>query len=105
MKRTWIVLMSLCVAPMVEAQTVTPPADAPAKPVVAAPVALPPAAKFGSVVFNASIRTRLEAWDWFTPSTGDNTYAFSGNIARLSLSQTKEKWDWNAEFEIGRAHV
>ncbi len=64
------------------------------------PAPLPPLARFGSVVFNANLRTRLEVWDWFTPASGDDRYAYSGNILRFGWSQSKDRWDWNAEFAL-----
>ena len=96
--KTRIVLIGLLAAGAVYAQTSAATA-APAKP-VAAPAPLPPTARIGKVSFVATLRSRAEAWDWFEPSAGDNTYAYSGNIARLGFSQTKEKWDWNAEFAV-----
>ena len=54
--------------------------------------------KIGSVTFTGSIRSRVESWDWFEPSSGDNAYTYSGNILRFGFSQSREGWDWNAEF-------
>jgi hypothetical protein len=65
----------------------------------AAPAGLDPI-KLGSVTFSGSLRSRVEAFDWFHPSTGDNAYGYSGNILRFSLSQKLETWDWNAEFAV-----
>lgn len=73
-------------------------AQVPAKP-VAAP-ALPKVRKIGNVVVSGSIRTREEAWGWFTPDSGDPSYLYSGNIFRLSLSQAKENWAWQTEFAV-----
>ncbi|MGH9659573.1 MAG: hypothetical protein ACRD96_13580, partial [Bryobacteraceae bacterium] len=52
------------------------------------------------VTVTGSLRTRGEAWDWFQGSSGDNTYGFSGNILRASFAQSRESWDWNAEFAV-----
>ena len=57
-----------------------------------------PPFRLGSVVFNASLRSRLETWDWFEPDSGDNLYTYSGNLIRFGLSQSRDRWDWNAEF-------
>ncbi len=57
--------------------------------------AKPPAV--GSVVVQGSLRTRLEAWDWFQ-GEANNSYAFSGNILRVSLSQSKKAFDWQVEL-------
>ncbi len=54
--------------------------------------------KFGDVTFNGSLRSRIYAWDWFTPDSGNNQYAYSGSILRLGLSEHRDGWDWNAEF-------
>ncbi len=76
----------------------TPPASPP-----------PPAAasgfdpiKLGSVTFSGSLRTRVEAFDFFQPSNPqyDNSYGYSGNILRFAFSQKLETFDWNAEFAV-----
>ncbi len=54
--------------------------------------------KLGNVTVTGSLRSRLYIWDWFQPTAGDNSYAYSGNIFRISFSQSRDKWDWNAEF-------
>ena len=42
----------------------------------------------GKVTVQGSLRTRLEAWDWF-PSTNENAYGLSGNILRqLEMHRT-----------------
>ncbi len=61
--------------------------------------AVPPTPfKIGGVTVTGSIRSRLEAWDWFKADTGDNAYVFSGNLFRLSFSQSRENWDWQIEM-------
>jgi hypothetical protein len=60
----------------------------------------PDAVQPGNVVFSGSLRSRLYAWDWFEPTSGQNNYAYSGNILRLGLSQNRERWSWNAEFAV-----
>ena len=54
--------------------------------------------KIGNVVVTGSIRSRVEAWDWFQADTGDGTYAFSGNLFRISFAQSKESYDWQVEM-------
>src|SRR5258708_37413570 len=66
------------------AKTVTPPAPM----------------KFGDITFSGNLRARLYGWDWFQPASGDNTYAYSGNLLRLGFSQNRSRWDWNAEFGV-----
>jgi hypothetical protein len=73
-----------------------PPAAAAPKPAAAAPAPI----RWGGVTVTGSFRSRLEAWDWFEPSSGDNTYAFSGNTFRVAFSQTRESWDWTAELSV-----
>jgi Alginate export len=55
--------------------------------------------QIGSVTFSGSIRERYEAWSWFEPTTGQNLYGYSGTVIRFGLSQKKENYDWNIEFE------
>jgi len=96
-----LVFLSLVRAHAQNAAVATPAPAEPARPAAApTPAPLPPLARFGSVVFNANLRTRLEAWDWFTPASGDDRYAYSGNILRFGWSQSKDRWDWNAEFAL-----
>ena len=89
----WTSILSLCFAAVLAAQTQVPvkPAPAPATP---RPV------KLGSVVVTGSFRSRVEGWDWFQPDSGDNTYAYSGNLFRVGFSRSHETWDWNAEFAV-----
>ena len=56
--------------------------------------------KLGGVTVTGSLRSRLYGWDWFQPAAGDNSYAYSGNLLRVGFSQSREKWDWNAEFAV-----
>ncbi|GIU73830.1 MAG: hypothetical protein KatS3mg004_0917 [Bryobacteraceae bacterium] len=57
----------------------------------------PPPPKAAGVRVTGSIRTRVEMWDWFE-GNADNRYAFSGNILRLSLAQTRGNFDWQLEL-------
>jgi len=53
----------------------------------------------GPVQISGSIRSRIEAWDWFQGQPDqDSSYWFSGNLLRLSLSQARENWDWQLEI-------
>ena len=56
--------------------------------------------KLGDVTVSASLRARLYGWDWFQPAAGQNSYAYSGNLLRIGLSENRESWDWNAEFAV-----
>jgi hemerythrin-like domain-containing protein len=54
--------------------------------------------KVGSVVLSGSVRTRVEAWDWFSNGQGENQYAFSGTFARFGVSQARKALDWQVEL-------
>jgi len=54
--------------------------------------------KLGSVPVSGSFRTRLEMWDFFQ-GNADNSYAFSGNVFKLSFAQSLKKIDWQLELE------
>jgi hypothetical protein len=58
------------------------------------------AIKLGDVTVSGSLRSRVYAWDWFQPTVGENNYAYSGNLLRVSFSQKLEASDWNAEFAV-----
>jgi hypothetical protein len=61
----------------------------------------PPPIQIGGVTFSGNIRERVEAWDFFTPTTtGQNLYGFSGTQIRFGFSQARENYDWNVEFEV-----
>src|ERR1041385_5844951 len=64
-----------------------------------APNALAPF-KLGGVTVTGSLRSRLYVWDWFRPAAGTNDYQYSGNLFRIGLSQSRDSWDWNAEFAV-----
>jgi hypothetical protein len=54
--------------------------------------------KLGDVVVTGTFRTRLYAWDWFGPSSGNNQYAYSGNLLRVNFTEKHAGWDWDAEL-------
>ena len=56
--------------------------------------------KIGDVRVSGSLRSRVYFWDWFEPTTGNNEYQYSGNIFRISFSQSRDTWDWKAEFAV-----
>lgn len=55
---------------------------------------------FGGVTFSGSLRVRIESWDWFDTPAADGEYTFGAAQLRLSLSQQKEKLDWQVEGEF-----
>jgi hypothetical protein len=59
--------------------------------------AAPEAVKLGTLTVQGSLRTRIEAWDWFQ-GDGDNQYALSGSLLRIGFSQQRESLDWQLEL-------
>ena len=53
--------------------------------------------KIGNVSIAGSLRTRVESWDWFQ-GNANNDYTFPGSILRVSLSQSKQAFDWQLEL-------
>jgi hypothetical protein len=49
------------------------------------------------VSFTGSIRLRPEVWNWFD-GEADGSYAYMGNILRMSVAQQKKGYDWQIEF-------
>ena len=54
--------------------------------------------KLGDITVTGTLRLRAYAWDWFTPATGNNNYAYSGNLLRLNFVEKHKGWDWDAEL-------
>ena len=64
------------------------PADPPADAAKSKPTAAPAKQhKLGPLNVSVSWRLRTEAWDWFQPTTGDNTYAFTHSLLRVGFGQ------------------
>jgi hypothetical protein len=53
--------------------------------------------EIGDVAVSASLRTRVEAWDWFN-GNGSNSYTYPGSILRLSFSESRNTFDWQLEL-------
>lgn len=53
---------------------------------------------FGGIRFSGSLRVRPEVWDWFDTNAAEPNYAYFASLLRLSLSQERPGWDWQAEF-------
>ncbi|MDZ7637967.1 MAG: hypothetical protein U5J83_06915 [Bryobacterales bacterium] len=85
-----------CCAMLLLALVAEGKAQAPATPASAAPAAVEPA-KASPIQIHGSIRTRLEMWDWFG-GTDASTYAYSGNIVKLSFAQTGKHTNWKVEL-------
>jgi Alginate export len=58
----------------------------------------PPPMHLGRVSVTGTLRSRIYGWDWFQPSSGDNLYAYSGNLFRVNLAEKRNGWDWDVEF-------
>jgi hypothetical protein len=58
----------------------------------------PDPVKIGDVTVTGSVRSRTYFWDWFTPTSGQNTYVYNTDYIRFGFSQKKEAYSWIAEF-------
>jgi len=56
--------------------------------------------KLGDVTVTGTLRARVYGWDWFQPTTGENEYAYSGNLLRLNFAEKRKGLDWDAEFAV-----
>src|SRR5262245_31912306 len=54
--------------------------------------------KLGSMNLSGSVRSRIEAWQWFKPDAGDPDCVFSGNLLRLNLTRPGKTFDWTIEL-------
>jgi hypothetical protein len=61
-----------------------------------APAEAPPAEN-GRLKVSGSFRTRTEMWNWWE-GAANNTYAFQGNIFRLSFSRSWKSFDWQVDM-------
>lgn len=63
--------------------------------------AAPQPVKIGNVTVQGDFRVRMYYWDWFQGAPGtNNSYPYSGNLFRLSFSQSFESLDWQLEFAV-----
>ncbi len=53
--------------------------------------------KLGPLNVSVNWRFRTEAWDWFQPPTGQNSYAFEHSLLRIGLGQKSEAFEWLLE--------
>ena len=56
--------------------------------------------KLGDVTVTGTLRLRAYGWDWFEPSSGNNEYAYSGNLLRVNFAEKRKNWDWDAELAV-----
>jgi Alginate export len=66
----------------------------------AAPAQTPSAIRIGELTISGSLRARLENWSWFETSAAEPDYTFGAAVLRLSLSQQRERFDWQVEGEF-----
>lgn len=53
--------------------------------------------KLGSINVFGSWRVRGEGWDWFQPSSGENSYGFAHSLLRVGIRQSRERFEWLLE--------
>jgi len=53
--------------------------------------------KLGPLEIYGSWRVRVEGWDWFEGSSGNNSYAFPHSLLRVAIGQESENFDWQVE--------
>src|SRR5215813_9861641 len=51
----------------------------------------------GPLEISGSWRVRAEGWNWFEANAGDNDYAFTHSLLRLSISQQMDRFEWRLE--------
>lgn len=51
------------------------------------------------VVLSGSFRTRIESWNWFS-GDADGDYVYSGSLARVAVSRSRPKHEWQIEFAV-----
>src|SRR5436190_23118249 len=78
MRTAFVVALLLCA--VVGARAQSPPA--------------PPA----KTVFSGTLRSRVEAWDWFEAKGGDGAYTYVGTLLRLSAAGRTRRNDWQLEL-------
>jgi len=53
--------------------------------------------KVAGLEVSGSWRARIEGWNWFQGSSGDNDYAFMHSLLRLGVGQQGDRFDWKLE--------
>lgn len=59
----------------------------------------PTPVQVGGVTISGSLRSRVEAWNWFGAAPGGD-YTFTGSLARVGASQSRKAIDWNVEAAV-----
>lgn len=74
------------------------PPETPSANPAAKPAGEPPGQhKLGPLEISVNWRVRMEAWDWFQPTTGQNAYAFEHSLLKIGIGQKTEKFEWLVE--------
>jgi hypothetical protein len=63
------------------------------------PVRAQPPIRIGDAVVTSSLRSRMYSWDWFGDAAGGD-YAYSGSLLRVGVTQSKKRFDWQAEVAV-----
>jgi len=53
--------------------------------------------RLGPLDVSLNWRVRMEAWDWFQPTTGQNAYAFEHSLLKIGIGQKSEAFEWLVE--------
>lgn len=53
--------------------------------------------KIGPLDFSASWRVRVEGWNWFQGTGGQNAYAFPHSLLRIAIGQNGDTYSWQLE--------
>ena len=53
--------------------------------------------KLGPLEISGNWRVRVEGWDWFEGSSGQNSYAFPHSLLRVAIGQESKRLDWQVE--------
>lgn len=59
----------------------------------------PDAANAGKLQTQVTLRSRMEAWDWFSAGT-TNPYAYLGSILKTQFSRQYTNFDWQVELAL-----
>src|SRR5262250_103679 len=54
--------------------------------------------RFAGINCSGSLRVRPEVWDWYETTAAEPQYTYFASLLKLSFSQERTKWDWQAEF-------
>jgi hypothetical protein len=72
-------------------------------PAPASPPAAPGRLSVGPFDLSVNWRSRLELWDWFEGSSGNNDYGFGHSLLRVAIGQRRGSMSW--QFEIAQPAV